>query len=188
MRNSRKFRQAKNPAPTTICRRQQERLFHKKNRRALLMKIGTVAIIAMVILRFVFGVAVVQDQTMYPSMRDGDLVLYYRLDTDYGIGDIVTFVREDIRHYGRITALAGDTVDMSEEGDLLINGNVQAEDILYPTYKTEAVTGFPYTVPEGHCFLLGDMRTGAMDSRDYGGVAFKEIDGKIFTVIKRRGL
>lgn len=156
--------------------------------RAFLLKLGLIALGGWVLLGVVFGVAVMEGEGMYPRIRDGDLMVFYRLQQDYAIGDVVTFVRDGVRHTGRIVAQAGDTVDLGDEGELLVNGSVQDEEIFYPTEAAGETVDFPCEVPEGSAFLLGDFRTNATDSRSYGPVSVSELDGKVLTILRRRGI
>lgn len=156
--------------------------------RAFLVKLATVALVGWVLIGVVFGVAVMEGEGMYPRIRDGDLMVFYRLQQDYAIGDVVTFVRDGVRHTGRIVAQAGDTVDLSDEGELLVNGSVQDEEIFYPTEAAGETIELPCVVPEGSVFLLGDFRTNAVDSRSYGPVGMSELDGKVLTILRRRGI
>ena len=60
---------------------------------------------------------------MEPSLKDGELVVFYRLDQAYQPGDIVIIHRSDnIEYIKRVVAEPGDTVELSEEGALLVNG------------------------------------------------------------------
>jgi signal peptidase I len=145
-------------------------------------------VIIFAIFTFVFGIARVSGESMYPRIRDGDLIFYYRLVQDYDIGDAVTFKVGDYRRVARVVAQGGDVVEINEDGQLLVNGNVQDEEIFY---LTEASTGgitYPYTVEADSYFVLCDFRTASSDSRDYGAVAKSEIDGKIITLLRRRGI
>ena len=47
---------------------------------------------------------------------------------------------------------------------------------------------YPLQLQEGECFVLGDHREGATDSRYFGAVDTQEIRGKIITVIRRNQL
>lgn len=46
----------------------------------------------------------------------------------------------------------------------------------------------PCKVPEGSVFLLCDFRTQGTDSRVYGPVEIAELDGKVISILRRRGL
>lgn len=137
---------------------------------------------------FVFGIRQVSGETMYPALRDGDLVLFYRIENDYKIGDVVTFRRDDTTYYGRIVAQGGDVVELDEDGQLLVNGNVQQEKIFYPTEPQNSEVTYPCTVDEDSYFLLCDYRTVGFDSRTYGTVSRKDLDGSIITVLRHRGI
>lgn len=156
--------------------------------RALCIKVAVIVLFAWVLVGVVFGVAVMEGEDMYPRIRDGDLMVFYRLESEYSVGDVVTFVKDDTRYTGRIVAQGGDTVDLSDEGDLLVNGSVQDEQIFYPTESLGDSTALSCEVPEGSVYLLGDFRTNATDSRTYGPVKIDELDGKIITILRRRGI
>ena len=125
---------------------------------------------------------------MYPRIRDGDIMLYFRNPTVLENGEIVTLKRNGQRYTARIVAKEGDTVDVSTEGKLIVNGSVQYEEIYFVTSTQGSTLTYPYMVPEDSYFILGDMRTGATDSRDIGAVSRDELDGKIITIIRKRGL
>lgn len=155
---------------------------------AFLTKLAVIALAAWVLLGWVFGLAVMEGEDMYPRLRDGDLMLYYRLQKEYHIGDVVTFTRDGTRYTARIVAQGGDTVDMTAEGTLLVNGSAQSEEIFYLTQPAEEGTALPCTLPEDSFFLLGDFRTQATDSRHYGPVTREELDGKVITIVRRRSI
>jgi signal peptidase I len=156
--------------------------------RTFFVRLIVFAMIIWAIFTFVFGIMRVQSEVMYPRIRDGDLLVYYRLGKDYAIGDVVTFEIDSSRRVARVVAKGGDVVDFNDEGELLVNGNAQLEEIFYPTEPREDGVAFPYTVPDDSYFVLCDYRTISADSRDYGAVAGSEIDGEIVTVLRRRGI
>jgi signal peptidase I len=126
-------------------------------------------------------------ETMYPRLRDGDLILYYRLERNYSIGDVVVFQANATTRVARIVAQGGDVVDINDDGQLLVNGNVQDEEIFYPTETMPGVT-YPYTVEADSYFMLCDFRTASQDSRSYGAVSAHDFYGKVITILRRRGI
>lgn len=156
--------------------------------KAVLIKLGVIIVAGWVLLGFVFGVAVKEGEDMYPRIRDGDLMVFYRLQQEYHVGDVVTFLNEGQRYTARIVAQGGDAVDITEEGQLIVNGSAQDEEIFYPTESQEGGTVFPCEVPEGSVFLLSDFRTIGVDSRMYGPVEMGQLDGKVITLLRRRGI
>jgi signal peptidase I len=166
----------------------QDTLKQKETVLKFVIKLVLVILSVWAIFSFVFGIRLVSGETMYPRLRDGDLVLYYRLEQDYQIGDVVTFKLNDSTFWCRIVAQEGDVVDLDESGQLLINGNVQQEEIFYPTKPQEGDFTYPYTVEEDSYFVLCDFRTEGFDSRSFGTVSKNTIDGKVITLLRRRGI
>jgi signal peptidase I len=123
---------------------------------------------------------------MYPRLRDGDLILYNRLERNYTIGDVVVFEINDMTRVARIVAQGGDVVEVTEDGQLLVNGNVQSEEIFYLTQPDALGVTYPYTVEENSYFLLCDFRTASQDSRNYGAIPVEDIYGKVITILRRR--
>lgn len=173
----------------------QRRDLNKNNKNAAIrdirnffMKLAVILLLFWILLEFVFGLAVQKGEDMYPRIRDGDLMVFYRLQQDYHIGDVVTFSRDGIRRTGRIVAQGGDTVDINKEGQLLVNGNIQEEEIFYPTEKVGEEDSLPCELAEEEVYLLSDFRTNGTDSRQYGPVKSEELDGKVITILRRRGI
>lgn len=138
---------------------------------------------------FVFGVSIVYGESMYPRIRDGDVVVYYRMQRDIRTGDVLSVTKDGQTVIGRVIAAGGETVDISPEGQLLVNGSVSAEEVFYATHViTGANIPYPFEVPEDSFFILSDFRTNGYDSRNFGAVSRNEVNGKIITVMRRRGI
>ena len=161
----------------------------KKDIASFLLHIAVTVAAVWVVFTFVFGMMTAPDETMYPRVRNGDLVLFFRLEQTYNVGDVVA-IREDGRRYlGRIAAVGGDTVDLSDDGDLIVNGNVQNEEIFYPTLKDEdSSVQYPVELKEDEYFILSDFRTEGADSREYGPVIRSQVKGKVIALLRRRGI
>lgn len=141
------------------------------------------------------GVMSMPNGDMYPRIDAGDLVMFYRLDTDVRAQDVIAIRREVPTLSGeqlmilRVVAAAGDTVEVTETGFLRINGNIMDErNIFYPTPRYEDYVEYPLTLEEGECFVLADSRNGGTDSRFFGPVTRDQILGTVITIVRRNNL
>ena len=116
-------------------------------------------------------------------------MLYYRLENRYAANDVVVFEKNGKTYTGRIVARGGDTVEITDDAGLIINGSSVVEnDIYYSTPKYDSDVAYPLTLAEDEYFILCDYRTGAKDSRAFGPVRQNEFKGKVITVLRRSGL
>lgn len=157
----------------------------KKSVAFLLLKLFAIFLVIWLLLIFVFGVFRLRGNSMYPSLRDGDLCITYRLDA-YRSGDVVAYRIDGELHFGRIIAIAGDTIDGDEQG-LLINGSRPGEDVFYPTQIFDTNLPLPCTLGDGEFAVLNDYRSDLNDSRTYGLIAKDALEGKVIFIFRRRG-
>ena len=138
--------------------------------------------IALVLLnKFVVTATIYYDNNMFPSIKDGDLVVVEKYDKDIQLSDVVIYKN---RLY-RVIAKSGQEVDISKEGILTVNGMQPAESTNFLTAKGDKQ--YPLTVPEGEIFVLNDYREDTSDSREFGTIKESDIDGKVFFITRRRG-
>lgn len=159
-----------------------EKVQKRREWKRFLVECVVVVAAVYIIFHYCIGLAFVSGHSMEPSLKDGELVVFYRLDQAYQPGDIVIIHRSDnIEYIKRVVAEPGDTVELSEEGALLVNG--EEEEGLAGMGKTLPVQDgveFPYAVPENCYFVLGDNRENSLDSRSFGVVKEEEITGRVF--------
>ena len=72
------------------------------------------------------------------------------------------------------------------DGDLVITLKLQRPYLNADKAEGSAVS-FPYTVEEGKAFILNDYREDTDDSRIFGAVDMKDIDGPFLFTLRRRG-
>ena len=172
-----------------IIRQKRVNVSNKKAIISFLKKLILIILVLWLLFTFIFGFFVVYNDDMFPKMVPSDLLIYYRLDKEFYVGDVVVVDKNDANYTLRIVASGGDTVDISEEGQLIVNNSYQAEtNIFYPTGQydqTETKVTFPMKLKENEVFVLGDMRKGAKDSRYFGPVEKEEIKGKVFALYRR---
>ena len=140
---------------------------------------------------FVFQAYEIPSGSMEATIQPGDMVFSEKV-TYYGSdpqpGDIVTFYDPDPEHAGRILikrviAVGGQTIDL-QDGRVYIDGVLQDEPYTRgePTYPLtpyyNLTIDYPYTVPEGGLWVMGDNRTNSQDSRHFGPIAQTSVTGK----------
>ena len=142
-----------------------------------------------IVFRFVIGLSVVGGRSMDPTLKDGDIVMYFRMTRDYHAGDIVAMkVPSGDFYIKRVAATGGQTVDVYD-GRLHVDGE-EVEDP-HANGETEEETGaviYPYKVRDGNVFVLGDNRTVSKDSRMFGEVNLRQIKGRVVLKVNREGV
>lgn len=174
-------------SPLETVRRRKRNLLTRRGYLELGLRLCGLALAVWLVFSQVFLLHRNQGLGMFPAVKDGDLVLAYRLQREYVKGDVVVYRLDGQLHLGRIAAGGTDVVMMDDSGSLLVNGSPQNGEILYPTYARENSV-YPLRVQEGMVFVLGDYRTQTQDSRDFGPIPLDDIQGKVITLIRRRGL
>lgn len=178
---------SKNLTPMEAVRKRKHSLLTRRGYAALGLQILCIGAALWIVFGYVFLIYRNRGLEMYPAVKDGDLVLAYRLHREYGKGDMVIYRMDGTLCLGRIAAMGTDVVEMGTGGSVTVNGNPQNGEILYPTYAREN-TAYPLRVQEGMVFILGDYRTQAQDSRDFGPIPMNDIQGKAIALVRRRGL
>ncbi len=151
--------------------------------RGLYDWVGTLIVsmlVLVVLFTFVFRIVGVDGTSMENTLQHGDQLLLMTADNTYERGDIVVIDRYTVEPIvKRVIAVGGDTIFISETGDVILNGDVlhepYAEGVTLPKDMHGAVT-----VPMGSVFVLGDNRYVSLDSRsqEIGVVSEKDIIGK----------
>lgn len=133
-----------------------------------------IAVLIILVFRFVIGFSKISGYSMYPTLDNGDIVMYSRLDKSIHIGDIIALqLPSGEKYVKRVVALGGDTVDIID-GVFYRNGE-QMDDM--NTLEEDGGLIYPLTVPSGDIFTLGDNRPESIDSRFYGTVNLRQVQG-----------
>lgn len=152
-----------------------------------LIKLVIIAGVAWALLTFVVGLTIHYGNNMFPAIKDGDLVIAYRLQDPY-LNAAVLYEHDGELRLGRVVAMSGSEVEITEEGAILVNGTAPAEEIFYATYPAdEGGISYPYTVGEGEVFILNDFRSDTDDSRSFGAIDADEVVGPVLLTMRRRG-
>ena len=147
----------------------------------------TVALAVLVCVNtFFFRLSGVVGSSMCDTLYEGDQLILQIIGYDEPQrGDIVVCTSAAFDGEAlvkRVIALEGDTVDISDDGYMVVNGEE-----LYEPYAKEAIwdnkrgdQSYPLTVDEGKVFVVGDNRNHSSDSRTLmvGQIAEENIIGK----------
>ena len=177
------------PTPAEIIKAKRRRCADAEDIAGFLTKLVAIVVLLGLLFGFAFGVTPMENDDMSPRISAGDLLLYYRLADDLVTGDVLVFEKDGEQYVGRIVANPGDTVEVTDQATLVVNGSTVLEnDIYYTTPKYDDGPTYPVTLAQDEYFILCDYREGARDSRYFGPVSRNEIKGKVITVIRRSGL
>lgn len=170
-----------------VIKDRRNKLAIREGYKSLFIRIVLLIVLGYLIFTQVFLLSRTEGNEMFPAIKDGDLLIAFRLQDYYEKNDVITYRVNGQRKVGRYMAQVGDVVTMGDSGTLLINAAVQSGEIMYPTFAKEGIE-YPYTVPDNHVFILGDYRTQSIDSRDFGAISMDNVEGKVITILRRRGL
>lgn len=168
--------------------------------------IVVVVIITTLLNTLFFTFSTVQQRSMEHTLHEGDVLIIEKFSYiahTPKFGDIVVFVEDEAvaENYGkkltvlfqdivskftgntsrtrlvkRVIGLPGDEV-LIEDGQVMVNGVVLEEAYVGDATYAKTLT-YPFVVPEGSYFVLGDNRDVSKDSRHFGVIPMTHIEGK----------
>ena len=133
----------------------------------------------------VFGIARIVGSSMKPTSGDGDLALTYRIADALEADDIVVYQRGGEELVGRVVALPGDEVEVTQEGELRVNGSAQSSASGAACDPGDAVE-YPLRLGAGEYFVLPDARGDALGSCELGAIGINEVKGKVIALLRLR--
>ncbi|MBQ6517616.1 MAG: signal peptidase I [Anaerolineaceae bacterium] len=117
------------------------------------------------------------DLDMIPTLSEKDLCLIVKGNDKVKKGRIVLVNHDGKENLLRVVGVGGDTVEIRNSEELFVNGELYVPE-RFIDYNPEHKFG-TYTVDEGHVFVLGDNRSDAYDSGDYGQIPLSEVTGVV---------
>ncbi|MGA2527293.1 MAG: signal peptidase I [Smithellaceae bacterium] len=163
-------------------------------------------LIALVIRTFVIQAFKIPSRSMVPTLLIGDQILVNKFI--YGVkipylrktiipvtnpekGDIVVFIYPNDRSKDfikRVIGIAGDKIEIKNKR-IFINDKeysdsygVYSDNLIYPGVIQPRDNFGPVTVPQNSLFVMGDNRDESSDSRYWGFVDIKDVEGKAFII------
>lgn len=140
----------------------------------------TVAAVAILVATLWLPVLQIYGSSMAPTMQNGDIVFSVK-SSNFKQGDVIAFYYNNKILVKRIIAKPGDWVNIDAEGTVFVNGQELQEPYITDKAFGDCNIEFPYQVPDGRIFVMGDHRSTSVDSRNtaVGCVAQEQIVGRV---------
>ena len=152
-------------------------------RRALFSTVGTLTVVAaiavLVATLFLPGLQVT-GTSMEPNLHAGEIIVGVKTNS-FDVGQVCPFYFNNKLVLKRVIGTPGDWVNIDDNGRVYVNNVLLDEPYVQEYSKGICDIEFPYQVPDGKVFVLGDNRPDSIDSRStaVGAVEIVEIVGKI---------
>lgn len=167
-----------------LLRKELEREESRYHFRRTILTITGILVVAAAITALLatrlFVLLEINGASMAPTLNEGEIVIL-RQTKDIETGDLVGFYYGGKILLKRVIGSAGDYIDIDEEGNVYVNNEMIDEPYLEEKKLGRCELDFPYQVPEGMIFVLGDNRAVSIDSRikAIGCVENGQIVGKV---------
>ena len=146
-----------------------------------MLQIALLPVLVYLIFAFFLGIAQVQQDSMSPNFAEGDFVIFNRVEENYSFGDviIVQSANEQTLAVKRIIAVPGDTIEITADLQILVNGTKIRETWQSTGKLSQGVASLKLKLDEGEYFVLNDNRDNTNDSRskNYGNIEQEDILG-----------
>ncbi len=175
----------KTPLPTLEeVQREREHLDYKarflKILRSTVAVLVVVAAVSVLISMLFLPVIQVSGDSMEPTLSDGDIIVLVKTK-GYDAGELCCVSWQNKLLLKRVIGMPGDSISIDANGDVFVNGKLLDEPYAQNKCLGECDIEFPFTVPDGKLFVMGDRRDTSIDSRSsaIGCVDYEQMIGKM---------
>ncbi len=153
-------------------------------------------IVAFAIRQYALELYIVPTGSMLQTIQEQDMLVGEKLSlyfTEPEVGDIITFrdpVDPNKILIKRLIAKEGSTVDL-KDGSVYVDGNKLTEPYTSgqksepesPSANLGLPVSYPFVVPEGYVWVMGDNRGNSLDSRSFGPVQKSVITSRALWIV-----
>lgn len=161
-----------------LAREEARYSFRKTLWNIAVLLTAAAAVTALVTTRL-FVLIQINGSSMAPTLVN-DEIIFLRQTKKVEPGDMIGFYYGGRILLKRVIGSGGDQIEIDSEGNVYVNGGMIQEPYLAEKSPGKCDLEFPYEVPEGMVFVLGDNRDISIDSRirSIGCVEENQIVGK----------
>lgn len=170
----------------------QQKQKEQKEWLSTMIQILVVILIVVLLRTFVIGTIYVKGSSMEPNFHHGDFLVINKLEVSLSTprtGDVVICRldndgnKENI--IKRVIGTPGDEIDIRLDDygvyQLYVNQVLIKEPYIAGPMTEKGNISYPFVVPQGHYFVMGDNRNASTDSRrtSIGAIADKDVIGHV---------
>ena len=184
MKLQRPNRQTPERPSIELLEQEVQRVQYKRRYRSVLKStlyaLITVAAVAVLVATLWLPVMQTYGSSMAPTLNNGEIIFSVKTSTPER-GDIIAFYYNNKILVKRVIGLPGEWVEIRDDGMVYINDHMLIEPYIAERSLGNADIEFPYQVPEGKYFVMGDHRATSADSRHtaVGCISGEQIVGRI---------
>ena len=134
-----------------------------------------IIIVVVVLIRsFIITPVQVDGNSMYPTLKNNEILLLKKYDQKYKRFDIVVLNYNNSKLIKRIIGLPGEHIEY-KDNKLYVNGKYVKENFKRNTETSDFEVD--KKIPKGYYFVMGDNRDNSTDSRIIGVISKDDIEG-----------
>ncbi|MBR5472480.1 MAG: signal peptidase I [Clostridia bacterium] len=155
--------------------------YYRQALRGTVSVLLVVAAIAVLITTLFLPILQISGDSMSPTLEHDEIVVLLKTKK-FDRGDLVGFYYQGKILLKRVIALPEDEVAIDADGNVYVNGELLEEPYVTDKKLGDCDLEFPYKVPANTYFVMGDMRSNSVDSRNsaIGSISRDDIIGRVF--------